>query len=460
MFGGLFSALGNIGKGIGSGVATGAKQTGGMFAKGFEKLRGMNGDGAAPALSRPQLPATGPGGTGGFAGNEGLPQLGGRGLINRSQDMPDRLPQLQRPDAPAIEMIRDGADTSWRPSGQISVSPQQTQMIAERSAPQVRVPDFLAGKGQTMDDTPMNRSRYDYQTRYMDEGKIPRRWQDIAMSALHGAAQGMQTTGDWQGALGGAAAGGIGAGVSPLHARDYRFRQEQMPRLQQQQQESWQLEDRANKQKREAAELRGLDARTNATIAGTKDAALERQYRQSQIAKMDAQAEAAARGKDVTKMIPNPETGELEEVRFFADGTSQVLGKSGQAILKREGWDRTDQRTDKQIKSREGIADRSVRAGLDKVRMQQGGANYRAGLSQSGQNYRHNDRMSKQYGDSGGSAAQPYGPPVAPQGKPPAVGSVPVKRATGGDVQEYARQKGISPDAARKMFEAKGYRVE
>jgi hypothetical protein len=389
------------------------------------------------------------------------------------------LPQLQRPDAPSFEPIRDSVNINASTGGPVggsdalgsmmdqmanrpaAVESQQTQMLAPRPIGQVRPPDLLGRRGDTLDDTPMGHARYGYQSEYMDDkGHIPRRWQDIAANSLHGAAMGFQNGGGWQGALGGAAAGGVGSAVDPTRARDFRFNQEQVPRMESNRKDTERGQDRGFEMQKRNADLRGTEARTAATIAGTKDVELERQSKMSQIAKTNAQAEAIAKGKDVTKMIPNPETGELEEVRFFADGTSQVLGRSGQAILKREGYENQRGMNTERIGSREKIAGNAQRGAMDRVRVQQGGANWRTTQTQAGQNKRTADKINAQYGDTYTPPRTPMGPDIPPQGKAPAVGSVPTKRATAQHVQEYAQKFGVSPEEARKRFEAKGYRVE
>lgn len=458
-------------------IGHGAKAGFGAVKTGIGKLGEMGGDDEDGAMSgfpmmkkpMPMTPGINP--------NAPMPSLkapmmgGDSGLINRRESMPSQMPQLMPPNAPAIQPIRDSVNISATNSGPVggsdmlgsmldreanrpaAVENQQTQMLAPRPIGQVRPPDLLGRKGDTLDDTPMNHARYGYQSQYMDDkGHIPRRKQDILMNALHGAALGFQNGGGWQGALGGAGAGAAGTAIDPTRGRDFRFNQEQVPRLERNRTDLERGQDRQYEMRRRNADLEGSKARTQATIAGTKDIELERQAKMSQIAKTNAQAEAIAKGKDVTKMIPNPETGEMEEVRFFADGTSQVLGRSGQAILKREGVDAQNQRSDNQIKSREGIADKQIGARKVIVGMQQGGANYRAGMSQSGQDRRTDKRLNAQYGDV-------YTPP---QLKPPAVGSVPGagggKTASASDISEYAKMKGISFDEAQKKFEARGYR--
>ena len=209
--------------------------------------------------------------------------------------------------------------------------------------------------------------------------------------------------------MGGFGAGAAGAGISPIHARDYRFRQEQLPRLEKSRADYERGQDRKYKLEKRSADLEGTRARTAATIAGMKDADLERQYRRSQIERMNAQTEAQLRGKDVVKKIPNPETGEIEEIRFFADGTTQVLGKSGDAILKRENYEHQDKRNEERIKAGlkkvQDIADRR----MEQIKYQEGQRNYRTGLSQAGQNERTNNKIKAQYGDAPPVGSVPNG---------------------------------------------------
>lgn len=408
-FGFLGKLAGSIGGGIKSGIGK------------LDKLGQMDGgDGAAsggmfPQLKRPSVftPGINPsapmpdigGGKGGMFGK-------GIDLINRQQPQPNTMPELRRPDAMPTEPLRESVDVSANlPMGRAEASSLAGQMVPTREIKPVRPPDFLGVPGSTMDDTPINHSRYQYQTQYMQDGKIPRRWQDIAMNALQGAAQGFQSTGDLSGALGGAIAGGAGTAISPLHGRDFRFRNEQMPRLMEQQKEGERLEDRGLDVQRRRADMEGVQARTQATIAGTKDVELERQYRQAQIEKMGAETQAKLTGKPQKFMEYDPETGMVYESFFYPDGRIERGGQSGGAQIKREGIDAQNQRTDRQIQSREGIVDKQIGSREKIVGMQQRGATGRTAMTQAGQN----QRLEKRLGANGtippiGSV--PYGPPT------------------------------------------------
>jgi hypothetical protein len=410
---------------IGSSIGKGAKFLGGGIKSGFNKLNEMGGqaggDGAASGGILPQLKRPMPM-TPGFNPDAPMPSVGGgksemfakgMDLINRQQPQPNALPPLQRPGASAVDPLRESVDVSANlPMGRAEASPLAGQMIPTREIKPVRPPDFLGRPGATLDDTPINHDRYQYQTQYMQDGKIPRRWQDILATTLHGAAQGMQQTGDLGGALGGAISGGAGSAISPLHAREFRFNQEQLPRLMANRDDAWKMQDRDFEMQKRSADLEGQRARTAATIAGTKDAELEREYRQAQIDKIAAQEEAIRLGKDVVKVIPNPETGELEEVRFFADGTQQVLGKSGTAILKREGVEAQNQRTDRQIQGRKDVAGQNAKAAMERVRVQQSGATGRTAMTQAGQNQRQKERLGASGGGIPPIGSVPYGPPT------------------------------------------------
>lgn len=296
-----FGFLGQLASGIGKG----AKFLGGGIKSGVKKLgelgqmeggdAGAASGGIFPQLKRP-VPMTP-----GINPNAPMPDLqGGKGgmfakgidLINRQQPQPNAMPELRRPssipttgnpltDIEAIErsqrqlspsnMIGDmerlssqvNANNREGRQGLLQMPEAQTQLIPERPLPTVRVPDFLGTPGATKEDTPLNRREYEYQTQYMKDGKIPRRWQDIAMNALQGAAQGFQLSGNLGGALGGAIAGGAGSAISPLHARAFRFNAEQRPRLMADQAENERMQDRGFEQQKRNATLGNIQADTD-----------------------------------------------------------------------------------------------------------------------------------------------------------------------------------------------------
>lgn len=453
----LGSFLGRVGQGIGGGIRKGIGKLGEMggedgempfpIKKPMPMTPGFNPDAAMPSLKAPMIGAD-------------------SGTIGHDPRLRNPLPQLQRPDAPMLPPVmpttRGSVDIEGQlPAGQVSVTPQQTQMIAQRPIGEVRPPDFLGRKGATMDDTPLNHERYAYENQYMKDGRHPRRWQDIAMTALHGANEGFKATGDWRGALAGAGTGAAGAAISPLAARDLRFDREQLPGLERSRIDMERGQDRSFEMQKRNADLEGSRARTAATIAGTKDAELERSKLSSLIKLNEAKRLALESGKVQVVEIEDPQTGQVRLLRVNNDG-SVDLGASGRAAMNTDRIESREKIAGNQIKSREGIADKQIGARKVVVGMQQGGANYRAGMSQSGQNNRQKERLGAQYGDT-------Y---VPPQGAAPPVGSVPNlfpginppvasgKVATQKDIADYAKMKGISPADARKKFEDKGYSIQ
>lgn len=430
--------LGNILGKVGSGIG----KIGGGIKTGLNRLGEMQGDnedsdsGGGMFRMPPMTPGINP--------SAPMPAMKGRGgmfgkgidLINRQQAMPNNLPQLERPDAPKFEPIRDTSNVNAQlPAGQIGVTPQQTQTIPERSLPNVRIPDFLGAPGATKDFNPMNRAEYDFQTQYMKDGHVPVRGWDVLANLFHGASEGYQRTGDIGGALGGLAAGGVGTVASPLHGRQYRFENEQRPRLLADEQRSQQSEDRGMHVRRGNAEIAGIEARNKATIAGMKDADIERRKAESTIALNEARRQAAITGQAKTVEVVGDD-GQVHVVRVNNDG-SVDLGESGRAAMNTQRIQSREGIADKQIGSREKIAGNAQKGAMDRVRAQQGGANYRAGLSQSGQNQRTDKRIQAQYGAGG-----EYIPPV---------GSVP---GGGGSARERFIQKAIEAGHSREAAEA------
>lgn len=272
----MFGFLGQLGSAIGRG----GKLAGGMFAKGFKKLGELQDGGAMP-------PKSGPGGTGGFDGNDGLPQVGG--LINRRNPMQEPPPALRASAAidsdafwrrnpmqepPPMEPLRDSVTIADRlPSSAVSVPEQTPQLIPMRSrdgiapamsgqlaSPAGRPQDIAMPavrpqmeRAPTLQETPIpqlpgrrgepipfNEVDYGEYRHVMDkmgydpEGRetgVKRSWKDMAINALLGANQGFQATGDLGGALGGALAGGAGTAITPQGGREFQFQEAIRPRI-------------------------------------------------------------------------------------------------------------------------------------------------------------------------------------------------------------------------------------
>ena len=291
-----FGFLGNLGRMIGSGakagfgaLKSGIGQLGEMEDEdegyGFGGNNGGDSGGFnLPALlkqRRSPVPMTP-----GFNPNASMPDMRrvqpGRddGLINRPQPMQTQTPPMMPQDAPKFEPIRDSVNISASNSGPIggsdtlgsmmdqranapaSVSPQQVQMVPERQESPLRIPNFYGGKGAYKEDDPINRAQYDYETQYMKDGHIPRRWQDIAKNAVLALNQGFQATGDWRGGLMGAAVGGVGSAIDPLHGRGYQFQQAVQPGLEAEQKRLQQGRSESMRMKREKSDLEHQQAQT------------------------------------------------------------------------------------------------------------------------------------------------------------------------------------------------------
>ena len=149
------------------------------------------------------------------------------------------------------------------------------QLIPERAIPKVAIPKLPGEERPDVDprDNPIMAARYDYMRKQAkapstmreysvnEDGSlgeattrdIPgtggyrRSWGTGLKTALLGAAQGMQTTGDLGGALGGAIAGGLGATLNPQGAHELIFDQVYRPRVERDLAETQRNQDRQRK---------------------------------------------------------------------------------------------------------------------------------------------------------------------------------------------------------------------
>jgi hypothetical protein len=436
------------------------------------------------------------------------PMMGGdSGLINRRESMPNQMPQIMPPNAPSPEPIRDSVDIrAQSPGGQVGVTDQQPQMIPLRApggvplqppmmtsqsfgqegvpmvgrAPEgqmdrrqdVPIPQLPGHRGEPIPYNEMDAAKWDHVYGKMQHGAdghetgVKRSWKTalangaLAMNKSFQDAGGFRNPNAWQAALAGGATGAIGTAIAPQAGQEVNFDWAHRPEIEDRQRRQQEDEDRGIMKRGKMADIEGVKARTAATIAGTKDVGLERQYRMAQIAKMDADAEAKRTGRPQKFMDYDPETGQFRNAFKYPDGHVEYEGQSGEAQLKQQGYENQRGMNTDRI---QGGMDRTIQQGKDAYRRtqaQQSGANYRTGQTQSGQDRRQKDRLGAQYGDTYTPPRTPMGPDIPPQGKAPAVGSVPTKRATAQHVQEYAQKFGVSTEEARKRFEAKGYRVE
>ncbi len=222
----------------------------------------------------------------------------------------------------------------------------------------------------------------------------------------------------------GGAAGGFGVGVGdPTSARVWEHQQLYQPGIEAEMKREQDAMERARKNRigdleitGKEAEIKGIDARTQATIAGTKDAELVRKLQEAQIAKMQAETQAKLTGVPKKFMEYDPETGVVYESFMYPDGRIERGGQSGTAQLRREGFETREGIADRQIKSREGIVDKQIGSREKIVGIQQRGATGRTAMTQSGQDRRQKERLAA--GETPPAVGTvPYGPPVdAPLG--------------------------------------------
>ena len=487
-----------VGKGIG-GIKTGIGKLGEMGEDDDDERYGDGGGNSGfnlPNLMKQQRQRPVPM-TPGFNPDASMPSLkapmtgSDSGMIGHDPRLRNLLPQLARPDAPSFEPIRDNVNIqSQLPSGQVNVTPQQTQMIPLRSpspmvsqsfgqqnipmagrAPEgqmdrrqnVPIPQLPGHHGEPIPYNELDAAKWDKvysKMQHSDDGRretgVKRSWKTalansvLAMNKSFQDAGGHRNPDAWKAGLAGGAVGGVGSYIAPQAGEEVNFDWAHRPEIEDRMQRQRQDQDRGFEMQKRGADLEGVRARTNATIAGTKDPQLERLKAQSQIDKANAQTEAIRTGKPQKFMQFDPDTGQYIQGWKYPDGREEYGGQSGEAQLKREGYenqrgmntDRAEgqnQRTDKQIGARKVI-----------VGMQQGGANYRKGMGEAGQNARTDKRISAQYGDT-------Y---VPPQGAPPPVGSVPNlfpginKPAASGSPREQFIQKAIEAGHSRKAAEA------
>jgi hypothetical protein len=427
-------------------------------------------------------------------------------FINRSQPMQNQMPQLQRPDAPSPEPIRDSVDIrAQSPGGQVGVTDQQPQMIPLRApggvplqppmmtpqsfgqegipmvgrAPEgqmdrrqdVPIPQLPGHRGEPIPYNEMDAAKWDHVYGKMQHGAdghetgVKRSWKTalangvLAMNKSFNDAGGFRNPNAWQAGLAGGATGAIGTAIAPQAGQEVNFDWAHRPEIEDRQRRQQEDEDRGIMKRGKMADIEGVKARTAATIAGTKDAELVRRQQEAGIAKTEAQTEALKRGTMIQRDVKDAD-GVIRTYNFFPGKEPQLVGESAKAAMNTQNNEARGKMNTDRI---EGGMARTIQQGKDAYRRtqaQQGGANWRTTQTQAGQNKRTADKINAQYGDTYTPPRTPMGPDIPPQGKAPAVGSVPTKRATAQHVQEYAQKFGVSPEEARKRFEAKGYRVE
>lgn len=280
-----------------------------------------------------------------------------------------------------------------------------------------------------------------------EDGKVKRNWKTVLLNSLLGAGMGAAGGGGLGGAIGGAAAAGLGSTFNPMAGREFTFNRVQAPSMYQQMER-----ERENRQADQAEEYRAAQIGDLAARAGerTEDREYERQVReaalarlpieqqqtdekhQAQMALMEAQKKEResnvslrqARAKAAELGKPQPvdlldNDGVIRTYYAYPNGDIKPLGESGKAAIQ-ENKDKN---------------------AMNRVRFQEGSRTGRAAMSQAGQN----SRLDRRLAADGGATA-----PAAPKA------AAPPRKATMQDVNDYAKSRGISPEEARRKFEAKG----
>ena len=266
-------------------------------------------------------------------------------------------------------------------------------------------------------------------------GKYKRNWKNILLNSLIGAGMGAAGGGGLGGALGGAAAAGLGSTFNPMAGREFTFNRVQAPGMYQAQERERENRQADQAEEYRAAQIEGLGARAEA------DRAL--------VDAREAQEAARLRGNGVRTQVVGDD-GKIYEVLRFADGTQQVIGESGGAALKREGFQNqrtiADNRNKTTLTAAEGRnatsranTEARNKTAIQTTQMRQQGQNYRTGVSQAGQDRRLNQRLSA----DGGSA------PAAPKAA--------AKPLPAGMIEKFMKQTGRSREEAVRMAREAGY---
>lgn len=306
---------------------------------------------------------------------------------------------------------------------------------------EVPIPNLPGRGGGARPYDPQAKAEYEYVMRKMprdedgNERKLTRgeRFKGSLLPALLGMVQGVNSSGNTirdriGGAIGGFGAGMAGGIADPVAARQYEWQQMYKPEMDAAEERQQETLERQRAADRGLLDLEGRKAdidyrraQADATRAGMKDAALERELRQSQIRLNEARAEAVSTGKPQIRDIVDVD-GKVRTYQVFPDGTTMELGGSARAAMNEQN-----------IGSREKIAEGRNQTAVQTTQMRQAGATGRTAMTQAGQDRRAAAKTGG--GKSGG------------------------KVATGAQIAAYAKAQGISVEEARRRAESEGFAV-
>ena len=426
-------------------------------------------------------------------------------------------------DAASIPTIRDSVEiTDTAPRLAPSPVPPMldrppAQLPQDPSRKDIPIP-ALPNRGY--DPTPYNdydAARYDYTMKHAKRdaegnfapgGGFERNWKSILQNALAGAAN-YADTGDWGKMLGGAIGGGAGAAVNPQRGYEIAFDRGHGAHMQQAQG----MRDARTEQERKM-QMGGLELENKKSQIEARRTQAERQQAvaDSQIKYNEARAEAARRGTPDEALLVNPESGLIESVNVYPDGRRDVLGVSGDAMIKGATLEAQNQRDalNRESREREGALNRKSRESIALIPGRLGGAgipgdakteytrvqrlkqkaeaawaraknpppnadpqalleeaqaaqnDYNAYAEDFGTLYGDyydvsNTTANKKTGDPGWMGIKPKALPPSRQNAPSAAAQASVSPRA---VEEYAREKGVSIEEAKQRFAAKGIQIK
>jgi len=423
---GLGSILGGIkgfGQNVGGGIKRGVNRLGELRD---ERMAQMDDGAPSPTFNPPGMrrPITG-----GFAGNEGVPtfDLGRMGKMRgESGGIVEAMPMGAMPERPnhppltgfdpeagrmndSLPILRDSVNiTDSIPQGQVSVTPHQGSLIPQRqmgampqqprpllapsAMPEISPtqggfqPEPISRRGVPLPAmpnrgseptpwSPYEEAKYDYwskhakrdeQGNFDPKGRTERNWQSVLQNALLGAAQNSEG-GDIGRMIGGAIGGTGGALINPQAGYEHVWDAGHGRQMMQNQGRQDAEVERQRKLRMGGLEEDNLRSQIDSRRANMKDAGIERQYRQAQIAKMEAETKAKLTGRPQLADDYDEETDQIRKVAVYPDGRVVVVGQSGAGQLRREG-----------IQSREQIATDRNKAAMERTQVQQQGAKERA----------------------------------------------------------------------------------
>jgi hypothetical protein len=280
-------------------------------------------------------------------------------------------------------------------------------------------------------------------------GGFNRDWKSTLKNAFLAASLAARSAGPGEDplgkALGGALAGGVGSAINPQAGYEFAFDVGERPKMEAEMAREQAARDRANMEIRRQAELDDLRATTGGRRAQADESRANIEFRRNdqELKRLKDESEAKLRnvemlvkltGEVKEEDIFNPQTNQIERVRFYPGGRREVLGLSGPAELAR----RKDEEEMKRTKYRES-ADTS-----------------REGMRQGGQNLRQQKQLDLEEKLAAGGDGSRLKKPSAEGSQ----GGQSGQRVTPEQLQRYAEKRKLTPEKARQNLRDMGYTVD